>query len=215
MRQGYGERNLGMQDSVTAGLNQLSRNLRDVQQALDGKQPGRNGAQNDKTAEALAQVQRLREQLERGSQQQGGEGQQQGRESDQAGGQQPGSQQQAGSERGGYARFGGYGPEIDRRGVQDAMRELSTLRAQLDPNDRELGGYIDGALWNMRHLTGAQAGLLDERISHDAVVSLQRLELELSKRAAQRGEGARTGAPENSPDKYRDAVAEYFKKLSK
>ena len=71
-------------------------------------------------------------------------------------------------------------------------------------------------LGNLRHLTGAQAGLLDARIARDAAASLERLEAELSKRIGQQqAMGARTGAPEASPEKYRDAVAEYFKKLSK
>ncbi|MBV9406210.1 MAG: hypothetical protein JO211_12770, partial [Acidobacteriaceae bacterium] len=34
LREGYGDRNLGMEDSVTAGLDQLSRDLHSVQQAL-------------------------------------------------------------------------------------------------------------------------------------------------------------------------------------
>ena len=68
----------------------------------------------------------------------------------------------------------------------------------------------------MQHLTGAESGLLDARLSREAVISLERLEVELNKRAEQqRAQGTRTGATEASPEKYRDAVAEYFKKLSK
>jgi hypothetical protein len=206
MREGYGDRNLGMQDSVTAGLEQLSRDLRDAQAALNSSgQPSGNG-QNDKTAEALAQLRALREQLERST----------GPSAQLERGGQPGQQGGEQIENGAYSPIGGPGVALDRRGLQDAIGELYDLRAQIDPRDRALYGYIDGALWNLRHLTGAQDGLLDARISLDAVTSLERLEVELNKRAAQKqAPGARTGAAELSPEKYRDAVAEYFKKLSK
>jgi hypothetical protein len=46
------------------------------------------------------------------------------------------------------------------------------------------------------------------------MLSLQRLELELSRRLTQKA-GARTGAPESVPESYRDAVATYFRTLSK
>lgn len=101
------------------------------------------------------------------------------------------------------------------RGIEDAMRDLSALRAQLGPTDRQLGNYIDGTLGYLRHLNG-QSGILDSTINQDAVTSLERLEVELSRRVGQQqAEGARTGATETAPEKYRDSVAEYFRKLSK
>ena len=221
MRQGYGDRNLGMEDGVTAGVDQLSRQLRDAQTAVEGSnQRGQNGA-GDKAAEELSRVRALREQLERAAQ---ASGQQPGQ---QAGGQQAGGQPAGGQQAGGQqpgqtggqysnGQMGGEGPAFGRGDWQDAMRQLETMREQTDPHDRELYGYINGALGNMQHLTGAEAGLLDARISREAVVSLERLEIELNKRALQQhSEGTRTGATEASPEKYRDAVAEYFKKLSK
>lgn len=211
MRQGYGDRNMGMEDGVTAGVEQLSQQLRDAQRAVEaGNQPGQNGAV-DKTAEELAGVRALREQLERATQANGQQSAQRG------GSQQPGGQksgQIGGTESTGP--MGGEGPAFGRGGVQDAIRQLETLRAQVDPHDRALSGYVMGALGNMQHLTGAEAGLLNARLSRDALISLERLEVELSKRAAeQHAQGTRTGATEASPEKYRDAVAEYFKKLSK
>ncbi len=110
---------------------------------------------------------------------------------------------------------GGPGEQLDRGSVQAAIGQLNWMRTQIDPHDRALGGYIDGALWNLHHLTGAQSGLLETRISQDAAASLERLEMELDKRVAQgQAQGARTGAPESAPEKYREAVSEYFKKLS-
>ncbi len=192
LREGYGDRNLGMEDSVTAGLEQLSRQLREVQQGLKSGDERQNG-KDQRAAQALSDVRTLREELEQRTDQ----GDQQGR-------------------KGSYSPAGGGSPTINDRDLQDTERELYGLRAQIDPRDRALHGYIDGALWNLRHLTGAAPGVLDATISRDAVASLERLEIELNKRVGQpEATGARTGAPESSPEKYRDAVAEYFKKLSK
>ena len=212
IRQGYGDRNVGMEDSVTAGLQQLSRDLRDVQGAMNKPGAPNTGRGTDKTAQALAEVRQLREELDRraaeklsrGGQESGGEN-----ESSQSSGQQN-------AQSGAYSPQGGASPAgIDREGVQSAISQLRGLRTQVDPHDRALLGYIDGALGTMQHLTGAQAGLLDARISQDAFLNLQRLEVELSKRVAQHeAGGTRTGAREESPEKYRDAVAGYFKKLS-
>lgn len=196
MREGYGDRNLGMEDGVTAGVQKLSQQLRDAQRALDAAgQPGQNGTA-DKTAEELSRVRGLREELERATQ--------------------SGEQASGSQARDSAGPIGGDGPAHNWNNLQDGVHQLEMLRAQIDPHDRALYGYINGALGNMQHLTGAQAGLLDARLSREALVSLERLEVELNKRALeQRSTGTRTAAPEQSPEQYRDAVAEYFKKLSK
>ncbi len=196
MREGYGDRNIRMQDGVTAALEELSQRLRDVQKVVgSGDSMGPKGGA-DKAAGELSQVRALREGLERASE-----------ESAQ------GAASRADSQGG---KMGGEGAPMSRNDVRDAIKQLNSLRAQVDPRDRALEGYIDGAIGTMQHLTGAQDGLLDGRINRAAAISLERLEVELNKRSVQRNpEGARTGAAEASPEKYRDAVAEYFKKLSK
>ncbi|HEX4747910.1 MAG TPA: hypothetical protein VH302_00075 [Bryobacteraceae bacterium] len=209
LKQGYGDRNVGMEDNVTAGLDELSRQLRDLQQAIKSGDTSGNPGQNQRTEEALSQLRGLREQLQQQSEQlqRGDSGQDGGdRQARQSGSQQGSS---------GTSPRGGPGDQQEGRGVQDAIGQLNWLRTQVDPRDRTLGGYIDGALWNLHHLTGAQAGLLDSRINHDAVASLQRLEMEMNRRlVTAQAQGARTGAPEPAPEKYREAVSEYFKKLS-
>ena len=216
MRQGYGDRNVGMEDNVTAGLDQLSRQLQSLQDAIKAGNQNGQGAQGEKAAEALSELQGLREQLQRQSEQlQRGEAGQQGGEQQAQRGQNSQQNGQQQGQNGAWSPQGGPGNQLDRQGVQDAIGQLNWLRTQIDPKDRALGGYIDGALWNLHHLTGAQAGLLDKRISADAAASLERLEVELSKRVLQaQAQGARTGAPETAPEKYREAVSEYFKKLS-
>ena len=124
--------------------------------------------------------------------------------------QQQGGQQQGGS----YSPNGGGGPGMDRRGLQDAISGLNALRGRLDPSDRAFRGRVDDTLGSLRTLN-ADPRLLDSAISQDAVTQLERLEVELGRRLGEQGAGgARSGAPEASPEKYRDAVAEYFKKLS-
>jgi hypothetical protein len=196
IRDGYGSRTVGQEDSVTDGAEQLSRQLRDAQQALKaGDQSGQNG-QSDAAARALSQLRSLREQLER------------------SGAQRQGQNAQNGSTN---APTGGPGPAIgnDYAGLPDAIRQLSGLRQQVGARDRQLRGEIDGALWSLNRMYGARSGLLDSRISHEVLPSLERLEVELSRRVGNEGENARTAASESAPEKYRDAVAEYFKRLSR
>jgi transcriptional regulator of heat shock response len=219
LRQGYGDRNLEMEGSVTMALDDLARELRDIQQGLKAGGQGDRPGQGDREAETLARLRSLRESLER-SQQNGQSGQQPGQ---QQGGQQPGQQggsqqggsQQSGSQQGGrYSPNGGGGAGLDRRGLQDAISGLTSLRGRLDPSDRAFRGYVDNTLGSLRTLN-ADPRLLDSAISQDAVTQLERLEVELGRRLGEQGAGgARSGAPEPSPEKYRDAVAEYFKKLS-
>jgi hypothetical protein len=76
-----------------------------------------------------------------------------------------------------------------------------------------MDGYWNDAMGSLRRMD-AQSGLLDARLASNAMLSLERLELELTRRLTQKA-GARMGAPENVPESYRDAVATYFRTLSK
>ncbi|MBV9760743.1 MAG: hypothetical protein JO340_09280 [Acidobacteriaceae bacterium] len=191
IRQGYGNRNLEMEDSVTAGVEQLSRDLRDTEQALNSGAANGPNTQTDKAVQALSQVRNLREALER--EQERDEGQ---------------------PARGlGASRDGR--PAVGRQDVREAIDELSGLRGELSPQDRELFGTINGTLGFLYNLSRADQSLLDGRIGRDAVASLERLEAELNRRVTQQQiRGARSGSVESAPEKYRDAVAEYFRKLS-
>jgi hypothetical protein len=239
MKQGYGDQNLGVESKMADGLDQLSRDLQEVQRAIKAGDPNDKNGQSSKNAEALAQVRNLRQMLERaqneraqrqsfqqqtlsrngGGQQQGSSqngqqgGQQQGGQ--QQGGQQ-GGQQQGGQNAGGqYGPNGGYGPATDGQSIRGAISDLNGLRGRIDPNDRALRGNLDDALGSLR-LLNADPNRLQSTIGEDAVSRLERLEVELARRAGelQQLQGARLRAPEDSPEKYRDAVAEYFKKLS-
>jgi hypothetical protein len=220
MRQGYGDRNLEVENGMAAGLEQLSRDLQDVQQSLKGDDPNGKNQAGGKNAEALSEVRNLRQMLERAQNQRAQrqtyqqeamspDGQGQGQ-------QQQGSQGQQGQNQGNqYGPEGGAGPVMDGQDVQNAIAQLNSLRNGIAPNDRALRGFVDDTLGSLR-LLHADPNRLQSTIGEDAVSRLERLEVELARRAGelQQPEGARLRAPEDSPEKYRDAVAEYFKKLS-
>jgi hypothetical protein len=234
MKQGYGDRNLNVETKMADGLEQLSRDLQDVQKAVEaGDTNGKNG-QGDKSAEALAEVRNLRQMLERAQNERAQQmGQQQGQrpgyqqqnlsrdgQGQQQGGEQEGSEQQGGQQGGQnpgsqYAPNGGPNSAIDGQSFEGAISDLNSLRGRIDPHDRALRGYVDDTLGSLR-LLHADPNVLQTTIGQDAVTRLERLEVELARRSGelQQLEGARLRAPEDSPEKYRDAVAEYFRKLS-
>jgi hypothetical protein len=223
IREGYGDRNLGMEDNVTAGVEQLSRDLRGAQQALETSENGHNG-QSEKTAQALSEVRQLREKLERAQNgQQGPRGNSQAGQSELGQGQQGQGQQSGNPQSGGTAQAGATGPaiangspngELSARDLQQAIGQLSALRGQISGQDRALGNYLGGTLGYLRDLN-ADPRVLQATIGQDAVASLERLEAELTRRLGeQQAQGARSTSLETPSDKYRDAVAEYFKKLS-
>lgn len=220
LRKGYGDRNAGMEDSVTAGVQELSRDLRDVQQAVRSEQPGQNG-RSSKTNDTLAQVESLRQMLQSAQQaqngQQSGKGEQRSsgqQGANQQGGMQAGGEAQSGEGQGSYSTFGGANPTVDRNTLDNTIHQLYALRNQIGGKDRALYNYIDGTLGYLRDLN-ANPKVLQTTIGDDTVASLERLEVELSRRAGEQSSlGARTGARESAPEKYQDAVAEYFKKLS-
>lgn len=212
LRRGFGSQTWPMEDSITAGMDQLNRQLQEAQQALqnDGKN-GDGKGQDAKMEQALSEVRSLRQQLENQSQRsQGSQGAQAGQPGEaQSGDPQDGRINSGGSPSGSRPTLGGGWGD-----VQETIEDLAALRAQVGRNDRRLNNEMNDALVLLRHMKG-QAGLLDERVNQDVVASLEKLEVELNRRIAQGNDAARIGSPELAPEQYRDAVAEYFKRLSK
>ena len=58
-------------------------------------------------------------------------------------------------------------------------------------------------------------GLLSDRISREVLPEMERLELELRRELGEGPEQVRNPASDKVPSGYADAVAEYFRKLSK
>ena len=142
LRKGYGDRNVGMEDSVTAGVQELSHDLQGVQQTLKANGAARqDGSDGGKTSDALAQVESLRQMLESaqqqasGNQQRGGDGQQSGP-----------SPRGGASQNRSLEQFGAGNPRLDPNNIDDTIRQLNALRNQLGTKDRPLYNYIDGTL---------------------------------------------------------------------
>lgn len=202
MREGYGGRNLTTEEGMTQGLEQLSRDLGQTQQAIRSDDIGRNGQSNTEQ-QALSDLRALREQMQQARQ---GRGQR---------GQNPGQQGVEQGEDGTWAPLGAGGPGLDREDLRAAITDLSRLRAKMRPNDHSYRD-LDGALGYLVRLYHADPSVLRTAINEDAVTNLERLEMELT-RQVNNGHGisgARTPAPEQTPEKYRQAVADYFQKLS-
>lgn len=225
MRHGFGSQTWPMEDSISAGMDQMKRQLQEAQQALGSDKNADGNAPDAKMAQTLAQVRSLRQQLEnraqsnsqgapQGSQPSNSQGDSQGAQGSSPQDGQPGQRGQQGdgpqsSPSGNRPTLGGGGND-----VQQTIEDLSALRAQIGRGDRRLGGEVNDAIGWLQHMKGRD-GLLDARVNQDAVASLEKLEVELNRRIGQGNDAARTGTPEVAPEQYRDAVAEYFKRLSK
>jgi hypothetical protein len=206
MRRGFGAQTWPMEDSITAGMEQLNQQMQDAQQAFANGKDGDGNSADSKMQQALAKVRSLRQQLEnsKGAQAQGSGGE--GSPSSQ--GNKPAEANQWSPLGAGRANIGGG------RDVQETIDQLAAIRTQLGRNDRRFSGEVNDAIGRLQHLKG-QDGLLDARVNEDTVASLEKLEVELNHRIGQGDDATRTGNPELAPEQYRDAVAEYFKRLSK
>ncbi len=198
MRDGFGSRTYGMENSVTKGVEQLSQDLRSAQAASGANGTGKGSVEDEKTLQALTQVRKLRQEL-----------------SDRA--QRPGATAQTGKnsqENAQQSATGVRGPAIPHSSIQEAENALSGLRQQLPAGDRNFSRQLSGAVGSLRHLDDSRAGELEARLNGELVPSLERLEAELSRRLDDGSESPRTAAAETAPEQYRDAVAKYFRKLS-
>ncbi|MGH9583541.1 MAG: DUF4175 family protein, partial [Bryobacteraceae bacterium] len=203
MRQGFGGRNLSTEGSITQGLEQLSRDLDRTQQAIRSGADGRNNGQGDQAEQALNDLRALREQMQQARQPGGQPSQSGARQGNEQG------------EDGAWGPLGAGGPGVDRNDLKTAITDLNRLRARMRPNDHSYRD-LDYTLGYLVRLYHADPNVLRAAINEDAVGNLERLELELNRRINGHGiDGARTGAPETAPRKYRDAVANYFKMLSR
>jgi hypothetical protein len=102
-----------------------------------------------------------------------------------------------------------------RPAIAEAMQNIASLRQQLGP--RSGRAYYDSeyAYRFLNDLQDADPGELAARLNREVLPALQRLEVDLKKQAKMPPDAGRVAASEPTPDPYGDAVAEYFKKLSK
>ena len=239
IRQGQGQFMVDREGPITQALDQMSKDLKAAQSALNSN--GGEGG-NKEAEQSLARLERLRSQMQQMAQAgQNGQGDQQGgnqQGGNQAGGNQAGGQQ-GGNQGGGRLStrgrnsggFGGYGrfqqegifevPDIQYADpgaiVRDAQIQLNDLREQFRDNP-DLGREIQDLSRELSRLQVGQTASpeLDARIGREILPKLEALEVQLRRQAGEAETGqVRSGASDRVPAGYTDAVAEYFRKLSK
>jgi len=194
--QGKGQPGQGRQS------NPLQRGNQDGNGQQAGQQPGQQPGQS--------------QQGQNGQQGQGQQGQ----------GQQ-GQGQQPGQNGNGYAPYGGGGPVTPGNGYaadgplpieqayRESLRDLNQLRDFVRANPDVAGDYsnLSRAL-NPQFATND--GELSQRLSHEVLPEIERLELELRRKLEDKNsDQVRSAGSETVPPGYSDAVADYFRKLSK
>jgi hypothetical protein len=230
---------------TTQALNNLRDQLQEIQKSMGSGQQGAGDKDRQGLERALAEAEHLRQQMQQALQQGGQQKGQQGREPGrQPNGlqRQPGSQpgqspsnqgtpgDSAGTEtangqsgqigaytngpqRGGLLPSGGpaYGdagdfwqnyrrtlrdlesnPQVGKD-LRDSIQDLYRLNPQLAPGNPELM----------------------ERIEAQMLAGVEQLELQLRRQLDDQGATVRSGSSEPAPEGYADAVAEYFRRLSK
>ncbi len=215
---------------VEALRNQLQRVRQQGQQGQQGPQSGQQQGQGQQPGQQQGQGQQKGGQQpgqQQGQgQQPGGQqpGQQQGQGGQQAGGQQQGNPQSrmmppGGSGNGGNLNGGGDVWNGNRRIDLDATsRELAQIRQGLMDKNPELAKEIGDIMRDIQKATmGATQGPeLGARLDRQVLPNIEQLELVLRRKLEEQNGGqVRSGASDRVPPGYGDAVAEYFRKLSK
>jgi len=200
-----------------------------------GQQPGQQGQQGGQQQGQQAQGGQQQGGQQQGGQQAGGQqgGQQQGGQ--QQGGQQEGGQQEGGQQMGGQmaggprggnigTRIGGPGgafwdPQVARRSYEDAVRDVNRLQNAVRDNPdmlrqlRDIGNILP-ALDPNRYPGGMGRDL--ERLFVQAMTNIEQVEVQLRRKVEEQNGGAiRSATPQPPPPGYADAVADYFRRLSK
>jgi hypothetical protein len=113
-------------------------------------------------------------------------------------------------------------PAAIERAIREGMRDLSQLRGTIGSAVEDQGETqrdIQNLIREMQRIDPKRfAGNpeLVEQLRSQVLAGLEQLELQLRRQLDnQQGGTARTGTPQRVPSGYADAVAEYFRKLSK
>jgi hypothetical protein len=214
-----------MRDAVTTqALNNLRDQLREIQKSAGNGQQGAGDKDRQALEQALAETERLRKEMERGMQSglpsrdvpsrdgpsrdrkgavpQPGEGQPGGQIGPRANG------RQNGLEPGPGPAFGDTGDLI--RDYRSTLRELE--------NNPQIGKDLRDTIHDMYRLDPRLAPgnpELMNRIESQMLTGVEQIELQLRRLLDDQGGAVRSGSAEPVPQGYADAVAEYFRRLSK
>jgi hypothetical protein len=202
IRRGLGSMVWMREAPVTEGLRNLRDQLREAQGALD-RTPG-GGGQGGDMERALAQVERLRNRFQTGGPRRGDF-----------------SAMNRGDLRppqGGYLEPEPGNPGDAGRAWRESLRDLSQIRQMVQANP-EIARDVQQLIREIERLDPKLFPgnpELVERLRTQVLPSLEQLELQLRRNLEgdQAGQ-VRSGASEPVPAGYADAVAEYFRRLSK
>jgi hypothetical protein len=217
---------------TTQALNNLAEQLKEAQRAL-GAGGGRQQPGGRNLEDALAQAERLRRQMQSlnpGDGRQGGgdRGQQQSQQGIMGrDGRRQGRGQDSGAwsaiNRGdwqpapGRAEAPRTSPEDLERAYQGGIRDLGRLQRAIEDNP-ELSRDVQGLIREMQRLDPKNFPGNPELLSnlHGRILAeVEQLELQLRRMVEDKGGRVRSTSGEAAPAGYADAVAEYFRRLSK
>jgi hypothetical protein len=214
-----------MRDAVTTqALNSLRDQLREIQKSMGNAPLGAGNGDKDRQAleEALAQTEQLRKEMERGMR-----GQQPGQKPGQQPGEQPG---ESGDPQAGDGQPGQTGPRANGRQYGllpslgpasgddgDVLRNYRHTLRELE-NNPQIGKDLRDTVQNLYSLNPNMSPgnpELMKRIESEMLTGVEQLELQLRRQLDDQGGAVRSGSAEPVPQGYADAVAEYFRRLSK
>ncbi len=212
-----GKGGAGDKSDIEKALAQLE-NMRNRMQQLtqsQGQQPGQRGnaARNGKPQPGG--------QPQPGQSQQGqSQGQSQGepQPGSEPGPGQPSEGQPNGAPFGGIGNRGGPGPVYPHNGMEQGYRETLRDMGQLREFIKTHPEYANDVLQLMHSMNPAYVNdaELGQRISREVIPQMERLELELRRQLdSKNSDQVRSAGSEPVPAGYSDAIAEYFRKLSK
>ena len=102
---------------------------------------------------------------------------------------------------------------------REGLRDLSQLRRSIGAEDPELARDVQGFIREMEGLNPSRFPgnpELIERVRAQFLPALEQMELQLRRKLNDgQGEGVRATGSEKTPDGYAEAVAEYFRRLSR
>jgi len=229
LRRGLGASAVMREGITTQALNNLRDQLHEMQSSLGNGQQGPGDKERKALEEALARTEQLRKEMSRQAQSQAGQpGQGQSQAGQPGKGQSPSGQSQQGElqrgqlgERGGAQPGGGpaWGDAGDFvQNYNSTLRDLSQLQRQLQDNpqlSRDVGDMVRNMQRVDPRLFPGSPELMN-RIEAQTLAGVDQIELQLRRMLDDReGGSVRSGSAEPVPPGYADAVAEYFRKLSK
>jgi hypothetical protein len=105
------------------------------------------------------------------------------------------------------------------RALRESARDLNQMRSELRGEDGNLDRDVENALRELQKYDPARVAqdpLLQQRIQNTVLPAIENLEMQLRRKLEGKDAGqVRTSAAEKAPAGYADAVAEYFRKLSR